>query len=766
MGNCVSQLKKKKEPNRAITLAIVGIDNAGKTTLSCVLAGEQIDPDIAPTVGFRNAKFINSNFDIILFDVGGGKNIRPIWKTYFGEVFGIMYVVDSSSRDRLLEAKEVFKETLEHPQVSGKPVLILANKVDKEDHLKELDLVNGLDLEKTVNDNKCPSKLVMVSALKGVGTKMDNEIQEGLTWLLGNIGTNWSTLEPRIQEDMRQAKEKRDKEREERRARVKKQKEEREKAEELERSALGLEKKEESEEEDIVDGNPFKALDLDKLKKKEQLMKEEKRLKEKRKTHGDDSNLRTADETPGSLMSSQRLDMTRFDLGDTRVLHMDGNETKPSAINFLSRNNRGPALPPLEPLNSRSQEKLVVEKKKRKKKKLTEYNLTFNDDGNHGDDITSRLTLQPPKSGLWSREIEVHDLTPRIAKPKVTKVVKGKRIDEEEDEINSYPDIESRHMQLYNDLDDREKTALKPLKFDDSTLPNKAKNEINFKKGFETFPRDLEREDSVYRRTLKHVNPPNLHSFDEEKDEITERVDGDDKDFHNVLASKNSKGKNSKQLTKERDHRIQESDEENDTYELHNALKDTLRFPRSPRDEEAPRDFQQEIRELQQRHLSGLTKGSHNGYHKNMPTEEDEKIYRKGKQDLSRGKLSPVPIKEERSLKGETSDRSETKRKKKRNLLRSNKLAPSDDEDADSAFSEKFTSPRMVQERGSRNSSDNETPVKKSSSKLTQFHRNISHDSDFGAKWGLAEDLPAVDNDYNVRRFPNFDDSDAGDIVY
>ena len=42
----------------------------------------------------------------------------------------------------------------------------------------------------------------------------------------------------------------------------------REKAEELERTKLGLGKRPDSDEEDIVDGDPFKALDINELKKK------------------------------------------------------------------------------------------------------------------------------------------------------------------------------------------------------------------------------------------------------------------------------------------------------------------------------------------------------------------------------------------------------------------------------------------------------------------------------------------------------------------
>ncbi|GFS27022.1 ADP-ribosylation factor-like protein 13B [Elysia marginata] len=232
------------------------------------LWAEQPDPDIAPTVGFSNVKFSRCNFDVTLFDVGGGKNIRPIWKNYYGEIFAIIYVIDSSSPDRLSEARDVFRESLEHPELSGKPVLLLANKVDKDNHMTESDITQGLRLEETVNFNNCPSKLVMVSAIQGTGSKMDKGISDGLDWLMEKVRTLMPSLEPRVEEDMRRAREARDKEREERRARVKKQREEREKAEELERTKLGIVKKPESDDDDIVDGNPFKALDINELKKK------------------------------------------------------------------------------------------------------------------------------------------------------------------------------------------------------------------------------------------------------------------------------------------------------------------------------------------------------------------------------------------------------------------------------------------------------------------------------------------------------------------
>ena len=92
--------------------------------MSLILLAEPIDKDVAPTIGFRNVKFTFDNYDITLFDIGGGKNIRPVWKNYFPEVYGLIYIVDSSTPDRMEEARETFRESLEHPHVSGKPVLL------------------------------------------------------------------------------------------------------------------------------------------------------------------------------------------------------------------------------------------------------------------------------------------------------------------------------------------------------------------------------------------------------------------------------------------------------------------------------------------------------------------------------------------------------------------------------------------------------------------------------------------------------------------
>ena len=63
-------------------------------------------------------------YELTLFDIGGGKKIRDIWSRYFQDVFGIVYMVDSTAKHRLTEAKENLQQLLENEMVSGKPILV------------------------------------------------------------------------------------------------------------------------------------------------------------------------------------------------------------------------------------------------------------------------------------------------------------------------------------------------------------------------------------------------------------------------------------------------------------------------------------------------------------------------------------------------------------------------------------------------------------------------------------------------------------------
>ena len=70
--------KKKKE----IKGLILGLDNAGKTTILKSFKGET-KLNLAPTKGFNYQKFDYNNTTFILWDLGGQKTIRKFWEDYY-----------------------------------------------------------------------------------------------------------------------------------------------------------------------------------------------------------------------------------------------------------------------------------------------------------------------------------------------------------------------------------------------------------------------------------------------------------------------------------------------------------------------------------------------------------------------------------------------------------------------------------------------------------------------------------------------------------
>uniref|UniRef100_A0A3P9NI40 ADP-ribosylation factor-like 13b n=1 Tax=Poecilia reticulata TaxID=8081 RepID=A0A3P9NI40_POERE len=230
MANCCSWLKRWQEPARKVTLVMVGLDNAGKTAAVRGIQGEN-PQDVAPTVGFSKVDLKQGKFEVTIFDLGGGKRIRDIWKNYYSESHGVVFVVDSSDVQRIQETRETMAQVLQHPRIAGKPVLVLANKQDLEGALPEADIIENLSLEKLVNENKCLCQIEPCSAILGCGKKVDKSIKKGLTWLLSNIAKDYEAIAERVQKDTAEQRALEEQDKKERAERVRRIREERERLE-------------------------------------------------------------------------------------------------------------------------------------------------------------------------------------------------------------------------------------------------------------------------------------------------------------------------------------------------------------------------------------------------------------------------------------------------------------------------------------------------------------------------------------------------------
>ena len=111
-------------------LLVLGLDNAGKSTLLTVLLRNEVVPT-APTHQPVTDVIKVGHMKLRAVDMGGHEIARRMWLQYSHEADGIVYIVDAVDRERFEEAAvELHKLLAASALPPGAPVLILANKVD------------------------------------------------------------------------------------------------------------------------------------------------------------------------------------------------------------------------------------------------------------------------------------------------------------------------------------------------------------------------------------------------------------------------------------------------------------------------------------------------------------------------------------------------------------------------------------------------------------------------------------------------------------
>ncbi|XP_043560463.1 ADP-ribosylation factor-like protein 13B [Chiloscyllium plagiosum] len=199
--NCCIWARKVQEPIRNVTLLILGLSHTGKTA---IVKGIQKESPflIRPSGGFSRTDLKVDRFNVTVFDLGGEEKIRSTWKNYYPEAHGFIFVVDSTDVKRMGEARNVLSEVLKHQKMSGKPVLVLANKQDKTEALPEFDIIEQLSLGKLANENKSICRIEPCSAtLDYAEKKLDKTILKGLRWLLRAIAKDYTDLCARLIHD-------------------------------------------------------------------------------------------------------------------------------------------------------------------------------------------------------------------------------------------------------------------------------------------------------------------------------------------------------------------------------------------------------------------------------------------------------------------------------------------------------------------------------------------------------------------------------------
>lgn len=177
MGLLALLRKLKSAPDQELRILLLGLDNAGKTTILKQLASEDIT-QITPTQGFNIKSVQSAGFKLNVWDIGGQRKIRPYWKNYFENTDVLIYVIDSADRKRFEETGVELGELLDEEKLTGVPVLIFANKQDLFNSAPASEIAEGLNLH-SIRDRQW--QIQPCSAVTGEGVK------DGMDWMCKNI---------------------------------------------------------------------------------------------------------------------------------------------------------------------------------------------------------------------------------------------------------------------------------------------------------------------------------------------------------------------------------------------------------------------------------------------------------------------------------------------------------------------------------------------------------------------------------------------------
>lgn len=90
MPGLLSLFRGMRNKRRELRVLVLGLDNAGKTTILQRLCNENID-NTTPTQGF-NVKTVNSQeYKLTMWDIGGQESFRPYWKYYLDDMDALIY---------------------------------------------------------------------------------------------------------------------------------------------------------------------------------------------------------------------------------------------------------------------------------------------------------------------------------------------------------------------------------------------------------------------------------------------------------------------------------------------------------------------------------------------------------------------------------------------------------------------------------------------------------------------------------------------------
>lgn len=150
MGSIISRIVNKWIGEKEVRCLMLGLDAAGKTTILYRLKlGDRVAT--IPTIGFNVETLKYKGFNMNIWDVGGQTRIRELWRHYYHNTQGLIFVIDSNDVNRMDEACECLNNLLSSDEIDCKILLVYANKQDLPNAFRSEEIANRLHLKQYVN---------------------------------------------------------------------------------------------------------------------------------------------------------------------------------------------------------------------------------------------------------------------------------------------------------------------------------------------------------------------------------------------------------------------------------------------------------------------------------------------------------------------------------------------------------------------------------------------------------------------------------------
>jgi len=174
--------KVLKVGKESVPVTILGLENAGKTTLVERLKTGSFVEDTTPTLGVSFESFKVGDTLFKIFDVGGQFVYRKqFWVNYASNSYGIIFVFDASDKERTTEGKEWFWYLIDNIEIEDRIVVaFFANKADLECMSIE-EIIEALELPRMSEHSKISFQIFKTSNKTGEG------IDAALDWFTNKL---------------------------------------------------------------------------------------------------------------------------------------------------------------------------------------------------------------------------------------------------------------------------------------------------------------------------------------------------------------------------------------------------------------------------------------------------------------------------------------------------------------------------------------------------------------------------------------------------